>query len=57
MTLVDATEDLLQDLGGGLWQDLTTGTSEWDLLLGVEAVDWTAVYSDYNSMAEPGYAV
>ncbi len=57
MTLVDATEDLLQDLGGGLWPDLTTGTSEWDLLFGVEAVDWAAIYSDYNSMAEPGYAV
>jgi hypothetical protein len=54
MTLADATQDLLQDLGGGLWQDLTTSTSEWDLLFVDEAVDWAAVFSDY-SMAESGY--
>jgi hypothetical protein len=48
MTLADATQDLMQDLGGGLWQDATNGTSEWDAFFGGEAVDWAAVLSNYS---------
>jgi hypothetical protein len=53
MTLVDATQDLMQDLGSGLWQD-APNTSEWDSFLLGDVVDWTAVFNSYN-MTEPGY--
>jgi hypothetical protein len=54
MTLVDATQDLLQDLGGGLWEEAAPSTSEWDSFLLGDMVDWTAVFNSY-SMPEPGY--
>jgi hypothetical protein len=53
MTIADATQDLMQDLGGGLWQDATNGTSEWDAFFGTDTMDWSAVLNNYSM--EPGY--
>ena len=55
MTLADATQDLMQDLGGGLWQDATSSAAEWDPVLGSEAVDWAAIFNNYI-MTESLYA-
>ncbi|KAK3906352.1 protein priB [Staphylotrichum tortipilum] len=69
MTLHDATQDLMQDLGmsggGSLWPDRPAGAgadaaggagSEWDLFFVGEAVDWAAVFSSYD-MGEPGWGL
>ncbi|KAK4044033.1 hypothetical protein C8A01DRAFT_12582 [Parachaetomium inaequale] len=55
MTLADATQDLMQDLGGGLWQDATSSVAEWDPFLVSEAIDWAAIFNNYV-MAESLYA-
>jgi hypothetical protein len=55
MTLADATQDLMQDLGGGLWQDATSSAVECDPFLGSEAVDWAAIFNNYV-MPESLYA-
>lgn len=54
MTLADAAQDLMQDLGGGLWQDLTSASSEWNAFIGNEAVDWVAIFKGYT-MTESMY--
>lgn len=48
MTLADATQDLMQDLGGGLWQDVPNSTFAWDSFFAGEAMDWAAVLNDYS---------
>ncbi|KAL2188749.1 hypothetical protein L209DRAFT_680633 [Thermothelomyces heterothallicus CBS 203.75] len=48
MTLVDATQDLMQDLGGGLWPDPTSGTPDWDTSAVGEAIDWVAIFNNYT---------
>lgn len=41
MTLADAAQDLMLDLGSGLWHDITNSMPEWDsLFVGGEVVDW-----------------
>ncbi|KAK4106558.1 hypothetical protein N658DRAFT_415141 [Parathielavia hyrcaniae] len=55
MTVADATQDLMQDLGAGLWQDVAGGPPEWDAFLVGETVDWAAVLNNYSMTAEPGY--
>ncbi|KXX74315.1 Protein priB [Madurella mycetomatis] len=55
MTLADATQDLMQDLGGGLWQDMMSTMPDWNAFILGEPVDWTAVFESYD-MGEPGYA-
>ncbi|KAK4157889.1 hypothetical protein C8A00DRAFT_11257 [Chaetomidium leptoderma] len=54
MTMADATQDLMQDLGGGMWQDVPSGTSEWNSFFMDEAVDWAAIFNNY-SIPESGY--
>jgi len=54
MTLADAAQDLMQDLGGGLWQDLTSASSEWNAFIGNKAVDWAAIFKGYT-MTESMY--
>lgn len=55
MTLADAAQDLMQDLGGGLWQDMMSTMPDWDAFILGEPVDWTAFFASYD-MGEPGYA-
>ncbi|GAB1320540.1 Transcription factor domain-containing protein [Madurella fahalii] len=55
MTLADATQDLMQDLGGGLWQDVMSSMPDWNAFILGESVDWAAVFANYD-MGEPGYA-
>ncbi|KAK4114046.1 hypothetical protein N656DRAFT_796558 [Canariomyces notabilis] len=54
MTIADATQDLMQDLGGGLWQDAMNSVPDWSAFLSGEPIDWTTVLLGYD-MAEPGY--
>ncbi|KAK4247739.1 hypothetical protein C7999DRAFT_40971 [Corynascus novoguineensis] len=54
MTLADAAQDLMQDLGGGLWQDLTSASPEWNAFIVNEAVDWAAIFKGYT-MTESMY--
>lgn len=56
MTLVDATQDLMQDLGSGLWQDIPPNVPEWNAFPVGDAVDWSAIFNSYI-MTESGYAV
>ncbi|KAL2164506.1 hypothetical protein VTH06DRAFT_3722 [Thermothelomyces fergusii] len=44
MTLVDATQDLMQDLGGSLWPDAASGTRDWDTSVVGEVVDWATIF-------------
>jgi hypothetical protein len=59
MTLADATQDLMQDLGAGLWQDVTSGglSSEWNssVLVG-DPVDWATFFGSY-SMTDSGFTM
>lgn len=52
MTLADATQDLMQDLGGGLWPDPNSATPDWDMSAVGEAVDWATIFNNY-AMTDP----
>lgn len=55
MTLADATQDLMKDMGGGLWQDVMSSMNDWNAFVFGEPVDWSTVFANYD-MAEPIYA-
>ncbi|KAK4123769.1 hypothetical protein N657DRAFT_573578 [Parathielavia appendiculata] len=55
MTVADATQDLMQDLGAGLWQDVTGGPPDWDSFFVGKTVDWSAVLNNYSMATESGY--
>ncbi|KAK4242585.1 protein priB [Achaetomium macrosporum] len=56
MTLADATQDLMQDLGAGLWQDVTSGMSEWTSVLVGDPVDWATMFGSYG-VPESGFTM
>ncbi|AEO69304.1 uncharacterized protein THITE_2119556 [Thermothielavioides terrestris NRRL 8126] len=52
MTLADATQDLMQDLGGSLWDHVPlAGTWEWTPYFMGDTMDWSAVFSGYGGIS------